>query len=97
MLDITSILIIALGIYGILLVIAKDTAIPSQLRSNNVVQTIYNNNIIAGGICIAMSYYFYTTLPKAPLQEYIDTTSEMTSATPDIPLPSYEQATSDAL
>jgi hypothetical protein len=93
--NITSILILALGIYGVLLIMAKDTAIPSQLRVNSMIQTVYNNNTIAGGICIAMSYYFYTTLPKAPLQ--LDTTSEMTSATPDIPLPSYEQATSDAL
>jgi hypothetical protein len=93
--NITTLLIITVGIYGIMLFIAKDTAIPEQFRSNSTVQMIYNNSAIAGSICIALSYYFYTTLPKdnyAPMDS-----SVMTTETPEIPLPSYDEATSNEL
>jgi len=93
--NLTSILILALGIYGVMLIMAKETAVPTQFRTISLVQTVYNNSTIAGAICVAMSYYFYTTLPKESLN--FDNTSEMTSATPDIPLPTYEQATSEML
>jgi hypothetical protein len=61
-----------------------------------MVQTVYNNNNISGAACVLAAYYFYTTLPKENTQHFLDSSSEMTSATPDIPIPTYEQ-TSDAL
>ena len=95
--NLTSLLILAIGIYGVLLIVAKDTILPQQLRTNSVVQTIYSNNMAVGCACLAAAYYFYTTLPKVSLLHQETSTSDMTSATPEIPVPSYEVATSDVL
>lgn len=94
--NITSLLILALGVYGVMLIFMKDTALPEQIRGNKVVQSVYNNSTIMGSICIGAAYYTYTHLPNQTKFNIADT-SEMTTATPDIPLPTYEQATSDAL
>lgn len=90
--SISSLLILALGIFGVLLVCSKDTVVPLSLRTNSIVKTLYDNSVVVGAICIAASYYLYTTLP---IQYHIDSSSELTSATPEIPLPSQDVATSD--
>lgn len=94
--NITSILVITLGVYGAVLIIAKDTAIPQQFKSNSTVQTIYDNNIIVGVVCVLVAYYFYTTLSQEQLHEEMDS-SIMTTETPEIPLPSNEGTTSHEL
>lgn len=91
---ITSISILALGIIGVLLILSKDTIIPTQIRTYSLVQTVYNNNTVVGALCIAASYYLYSSLQGTTT---MDSTSELTSATPDIPLPSQDVATSDLL
>jgi hypothetical protein len=97
--NVTSVLILVLGIYGALLIIAKDTAVPEQVKSNALFQTLYDNNYIVGGVFIGVSYYLYTSLSQegtsAVHAEAV--TTEMTSATPEIPLPTYAEATSEQL
>lgn len=94
--NLTSVLILVLGIYGGLLVIAKDTAVPDQLKSNPVFKSLYDNNLIAGVAIICIAYYFYSTLSHVESLSIEHGTTEMTSATPEMPLPSYE-STSDLL
>lgn len=84
--NIQSILILLLGVIGVLLIISKDTAIPTQLRTNRFVKIMYDNNMITGIVFIGLSYYFYTTLPY---EDEISTVSESsiveTSETPELP------------
>ena len=98
--NVASVLILVLGIYGVLLIIAKDTAIPEQVKSNFLFATLYDNNYIGGGVFIGLSYYLYTSLSQVdshPVVHAEAVTTEMTSATPEIPLPTYAEATSEQL
>jgi hypothetical protein len=92
MLNVKIILILSLAIYGLVLIMAKDIAIPETIRKVSLVQDIYNNSAISGIICIGVAYYFYTCSTKDADNFTSEFTSEMT---PEIPPPTFAQSTSE--
>lgn len=92
--DVQSILIMVLGIYGLLLISVKDIVLPTQLKTplGSFGSFVYDNNIIIGGILVVSAYYLY--ISTSTKMSDLDS-SDMTSATPDVPLPSYLEATSE--
>lgn len=83
-------------VYGLLLIVYKDLALPQAIRGNSITDTLYKYNFITGLIFCGSSYFLYMKYNK-PVVEFTDFQPSATnSMTQEVSLPSYTEATSNS-